>query len=383
MKMKRKDTKSLPVGQIYGIPLDDYIKITSNIFDREWYTNHGQLTSVLEQKVCKYLNVRNAIAVTNATLGLIIALEALGIRNKSIALPSFTFIASGLACLAGNNNLRFIDVSRQHGMLDIDLLNESYATEASALMAVNLWGGTADINEIDNWALSRGIPLVWDSSQAFGCQYRGNRLGRNGSVEVFSFHATKVLNSAEGGCITTDNDELAHKMRNIRSSYGVTELKNVYRTCNGRFSEFQAALALYSLAKIDERINANDTQRMQYARILSQIPGLKLVQIPSHTSKSNFSSLVIKVNHREYGASRDVLRKFLWKNNVFAKKYFSIPLHEQKQFLNRDLIRNPLPNTETLSQSCISLPIGGLITNDDIERVGDLLRNCPREIQYG
>jgi len=94
MKMKRKDTKSLPVGQIYGIPLDDYIKITSNIFDREWYTNHGQLTSVLEQKVCKYLNVRNAIAVTNATLGLIIALEALGIRNKSIALPSFTFIAS-------------------------------------------------------------------------------------------------------------------------------------------------------------------------------------------------------------------------------------------------------------------------------------------------
>lgn len=364
--------RTLPVGQMYFPAFEDYEAKFRDIFARQYYTNHGPLAQEFERRLEAFFGVRHVICVTNATIGLIMAAEALGLAGKVVT-PSFTFIATAQALEWANLRPVFCDVDPTSHHVTPALIEPHLDDSVSAILAVNLWGGSCDQSALKALAAERNLQLFYDSAHAFGCSWNNIPIGRFGAVEVFSFHATKVLSSAEGGCLTTDDDELAKRLRNIRSSYGAGPPVSVVKTSNGRMSEAQAAIGLMSLDNFSDIVSRNEALFDLYRTGLADVAGLRLLE-PVNVSRSNFQYVVVEVDDAEFGLSRDLLLKALRAENVAARRYFFPGAHRCIPWVDRSPEGGALPNTDRLCASLVQLPIGALAADGDVEKLCDLLR---------
>jgi dTDP-4-amino-4,6-dideoxygalactose transaminase len=364
--------KTLPVGQLYFPSWERYESAFRGIFERQYYTNNGPLLDELEEKLQAFLKVKHAICVSNATFGLMMVADAMELSGKVIV-PAFTFIASAQSLSWAGLEPVFCDVNLDTHQIDIERAAELIDTDVSAIMGVNLWGGACNPAALAELALRHRIQLYFDSAHAFGCAVNEVPIGGFGRAEVFSFHATKILNATEGGCICTNDDELAERLRSIRPSYGKGNPVNIVRVANARMSEAQAAIALMSLEDFPANQKNNAAQYRCYEERLKTIAGVHLVR-PAGVSFSNYQYVVCQLDEREFGVSRDLLVDILKAENVLARRYFYPGLHrsvpystELPQYLNR------MPNTDMLCASCVQLPIGALVSVDAVERICDIL----------
>jgi len=362
----------LPIGQLYFPSWERYQQAFLGIFERQYYTEYGPLNQQLEQKLQQFLGVRHAICVTNATIALMMLADAMGLTGKVI-LPAFTFIASAQSLSWAGLEPVFCDVDPDTHQIDLKQIEALIDKDVSAIMGVHLWGGACDPKALAELAEAHGVQLYFDAAHAFGCAVDGVRVGNFGRAEVFSFHATKILSATEGGCICTNDDVLAARLRTMRSTAGAGKQVEVTKTVNGRMSEAQAAIALLSLEDFPANQKNNETLYRLYAAQLATTPGLHLVQ-PSGVSFSNYQYLVCRVDERTFGLTRDLLIALLKAENVNARRYFYPGLHrsipyvqELPQYLER------LPNTDSLCASCIQLPIGALVSAQNVERICAIL----------
>jgi len=367
--------KPLPIGQLYFPSWERYEAEFRGIFERQYYNNNGPLHEKLEERLQQFIGVKHAICVANATLGLMMVADAMELSGKVI-LPSFTFAASAQSLSWAGLEPVFCDIDLDTHQLAIDQIENMIDQDVSAIMGVNLWGGACDPKSLAEVATSKGVQLYFDSAHAFGCAVDGIRIGNFGRAEVFSFHATKILSASEGGCISTNDDDLAARLRSIRPSYGAEKPVNILRVANARMSEAQAAIALMSLEDYPVNQKNNETLYRLYETRLAKIPGLHLVK-PTGVSFSNYQYLVCTMDEREFGLSRDLLIDLLKAENVVARRYFypgvhrSVPyMQELPQYLNR------LPNTDKLCSTCIQFPIGALVDAQGVERICDILKSA-------
>lgn len=366
--------KPLPVGQLYFPAWDAYERAFRELFARQYYTNQGPLADRLEALLAKRMKVKHAICVTNATVGLSMVADALGIEG-SVAMPSFTFVASAQAMVWSKLRPAFCDIDPQTHHMNLEQLDRLLRQGASAVMAVNLWGDTYDMPALEEVARRHGVPLFFDSAHGFGCSFKGKPLGGFGKAEVFSFHATKVMSTGEGGCITTDDDDFAERLRNIRSSYGVRAQIKVYRTANGRMSEAQAAIGLLNLECIDDIIERNRRLHQCYRDGLQSLPGLT-VRVPTHADKSNWQYLILEVSPDEFGLSRDQLHAVLQKEGVIARRYFNPGTHRYPPFDQISPTR--LQETDLLCGRVLQLPLGAKTDEAIVGRIVELLETAHR-----
>jgi dTDP-4-amino-4,6-dideoxygalactose transaminase len=244
----------------------------------------------------------------------------------------------------------------------------------SAILAVNLWGDACQHEELSHLAKHHGIPLYYDSAHAIGCEVDGRSMGGFGALEVFSFHATKVLSAAEGGCISTDDDELAARLRNIRSSYGAGHSVHVRRTANGRMSEAQAAIALLSLKSLTANIERNQTLYEIYASELAGVPGLRLLR-PQNVSCSNYQYVVCEIDASTYGLSRNQLHAVLKAENVLSRRYFYPGIHRCTPYIEMlPRAGDSLPVTEALCERVLQFPIGHAVDARAVARITGTIR---------
>lgn len=360
----------LPVGQLYFPSWQRYQSAMAGIFDRQYYTNSGPMVQSLEQKLADFLGVNHVICVTNATIGLMMAAEALELSGK-VLVPSHTFIASPLSLTWCGLEPVFCDVDLTTHHITPATLEKALIPDVSAVLGVHLWGSVANVSEITEWAKDRNLKVYWDSAQAMGCSIKNRPIGSFDSLEVFSLHATKVVSATEGGCITTNDDRLAHKLRNVRSMYGIKKTVPIPKKLNGRMSEFQAAIALLSLEDYDDNVAHNATLRGIYEENLQNIAGITLEPLHNVT-KSNQQSIVIRVDKSIFGLSRDDLMQALIAENVMARRYFYPGAHRTEQFAK--YAQTPLPNTDMLSEQVLALPIGARISGDDVYRICQLIK---------
>lgn len=362
----------LPIGQLYFPSWERYEAAFRGIFDRHYYNNNGPLHEMLEEKLQHFLGVKHAICVSNATLGLMMLADAMELSGKVI-LPSFTFAASAQSLSWAGIEPIFCDIDLNTHQIATDRISKLIDEDVSAIMGVNLWGGACNQKALADVAQANGIKLYFDSAHAFGCAVGGVQIGNFGGAEVFSFHATKILNATEGGCICTNDDDLAARLRSIRPSYGTDKPVSIVRVANARMSEAQSAIALMSLEDFPVNQKNNEVLYRLYETHLNAIPGLHLVR-PSGVSYSNYQYLVCRVDEQELGLSRDLLIDILKAENVVARRYFypgvhrSIPyVQELPQYLDR------LRNTDRLCASCIQFPIGALVSAQDVEQICNIL----------
>jgi len=367
--------KPIPVGQLYFPSWERYEAAFRGIFERQYYTNQGPLTQQLEDKLQQFFGVKHAICVSNATIGLMMLPDAIGLSGKVI-LPSFTFAASAQSLAWARLKPVFCDIDMDTHQISIDLIDALIDEDVSAIMGVNLWGGACDTKALIDLSERRGVQLYFDSAHSFGCTIDDVPIGNFGCAEVFSFHATKILSAMEGGCVCTNDDELASSLRNIRSSYGAGKRVNVIKTANGRMSEAQAAIALMSLEDFPENRKNNEFLYGLYETQIKEIPGLQLVK-PTGVSLSNYQYLVCVVDEQIFGLSRGLLIDLLEAENVFARRYFYPGVHRSIPFAQElPQYVDHLPNTDSICASCIQFPIGALVNAQSVERICKILNRA-------
>ncbi|MCP5300213.1 MAG: DegT/DnrJ/EryC1/StrS family aminotransferase [Chromatiaceae bacterium] len=368
--------RPVPVGQLYFPDWETYVLAMRGIFERQYYTNQGPMARRFEQELQRFFGVEHAICVTNATIGLMMAAEALGLRGK-VLVPSFTFIATVQSLRWCGLEPVFCDVDRDTHHLTTTALDTAWTPDVTAVLGVNLWGNAADVAAIDAWARDRGIASYWDSAQALGCEVDGRRLGGRGRLEVFSLHATKIVNATEGGCITTNDDELAKRLRNIRSSYGAGPPVSVVKTSNGRMSEFQATIGSLSLQAFDRNRTNNAMLLGQYQTDLDAISGIQLVA-RSGVSRSNCQYAVATVDPGRFGMTRDTLLDALNAENILARRYFHPGGHKTIPF---DHDGQPLlANTDFLCERVIQLPLGAHTSQQTVREICHTIANLREHV---
>jgi dTDP-4-amino-4,6-dideoxygalactose transaminase len=358
----------VPVGQLYFPSWQQYEATMRGIFERQYYTNQGPLTDQFEQALCAFLGVRHAICVTNATIGLLMAVKALELTGKVIV-PAFTFSATAQALTWSGVEPAFCDVDPRTHQMCADSAAGLIDPDVSAILGVNLWGDSCRPRVLQQLADQHGLKLFFDSAHAFGCGVDGVAIGNFGSIEVFSFHATKILSATEGGCVCTNDDKLAARLRNIRSSYGAGPPVEVPLTSNGRMSEAQAAIGLLSLDEYPRVVALNRSLFERYRTGLRGIPGLRLLEACS-VDRTNYQYVVAEIDPSEFGLTRDQLLTVLKADNINVRRYFYPGLH--RAFPYRDTLPqylDSLPYTDRLCRDSIQFPIGAPVSEPMVDRI--------------
>jgi dTDP-4-amino-4,6-dideoxygalactose transaminase len=345
----------------------------ADILDRRWLTNDGPYVQEFEQEVGAYLGVKHCVAVCNATIGLQIAIRTLGLTGEVIV-PSFTFPATVHALHWEGVTPVFCDVDPTTHNVDVADAERLISPRTTGIVGVHLWGNACDDGALSDLSRRHGLRLLYDAAHAFGCSHGGRMIGNFGDCEVFSFHATKFLNSAEGGAIVTNDAELAVALRQLRN-FGLTAGAVESVGTNAKMTEFCAAMGLTSLESRDEFIERNRENHSAYRDAFSTIPGIRLL-FGQTSEPHNWQYVVAEVDRRIAGVSRDEVVAALHSQNVLAKKYFSPGCHRMPPYAaTHDPARSPLPHTELLCDRLLQLPTGSGVTRLDIARIADFMQS--------
>ncbi len=343
--------------------------------DRHWLTNGGPLVAEFERRVAQQLGVRHCVALANGTIALELAIRALGLTGEVI-LPSYTFIATAHALSWQQVSPVFGDVDRVTHTIDAYEIDRLITPRTTAILGVHLWGRGCNVEELSELAAERGLTLFFDAAHAFGCTYRGQPIGRFGACEVFSFHATKFVHCGEGGAVTTNDDELADRLRLLRN-FGFVGYDCVTAIgTNGKMSELSAAVGLTSLDCMAAIVAANQANHATYRRELAGLRGIRpLAYEPNETS--NYQYVVLEVDERSAGLSRDELAAVLAAENVLARRYFFPGCHRMEAYRGAEIGRElELPVTEYLAERVLVLPTGLQVDESSIVRIAGIMRTA-------
>jgi dTDP-4-amino-4,6-dideoxygalactose transaminase len=368
-------TPTLHVGRPnIGNP-ERFLELARSILDRRWLTNNGPLVQEFEHRIADHIGVKHCICVCNATIGLEITTRAAGFSGEVIV-PSYSFVATAHALQWQGITPVFADIDPRTHNIDPRQLARHLTPRTTGILATHVWGRPCDIEALSDFAYHHNLKLVFDAAHAFGCSHRGQMIGGFGQAEVFSFHATKFLNSFEGGAITTNDDELAKRIR-LMTNFGFAGFDNVVHVgTNGKMSEICAAMGLANLESIDALIETNRRNYQLYREQLAGIRGLELIEY-DRLEENNFQYIVVEVDAARLRVSRDELVALLHRHGILARKYFWPGAHQMEPY--RSLYpysRMLLSNTESLAQRIVVLPTGTETKPEDIQRIGDLLREA-------
>ncbi len=345
----------------------------NDLLDRRWLTNDGQYVQAFEQAVQSMIGVRHCIATSNGSSAIALLVKALGFSGEVIV-PSFTFIATAHVLYWQGIKPIFCDIDPNTYNLDPDKLASCITTETSGIMCVHIFGRPCAVEKLMEIATHHSLPLIFDAAHAFGCSYEGINIGNFGNAEIFSFHATKFVNSFEGGAVVTNDDELAKKIRLMRN-FGFEGMDNVISIgINAKMNEVSAAMGLTSLECGKSFIQKNRENYECYRRMLEGIQGISL-NIYQELDDFNYQYIVVEIDAALSGTHRDVLLDILRAENILARRYFYPGCHRMEPY--RTLQPNVgarLPETEKLVDRVMCLPTGTAISADEINTIADIIR---------
>ena len=345
----------------------------NQMLDTRWLSNAGPFVGEFERRIGEMVGVKHCIVMCNATVALEIVTRAMGLKGEVI-LPSFTFVATAHALQWQKITPVFCDIDPATHTIDPAKVERMITPRTTGILGVHLWGRGCDVEALAAIARRRKLKLLFDAAHAFGCTHGGKMIGSFGDAEVFSFHATKFLNSFEGGAVVTNDDELARKIR-LMKNFGFRAYDDVgYIGINGKMTEASAAMGLTSMESMDEFIAVNAANYDQYRDGLRGVPGLHLVSYDER-EKSSYQYIITEIEEAQAGLSRDQLVSVLHAEGVLARRYFHPGVHRMEPyrsyFPNAEVL---LPHTRWVSDRVMSLPTGTAVDAGTISQVCAIIR---------
>lgn len=340
--------------------------------DRRSLTNDGLFVREFEERLKRICGTRHVIPLSSCTTGLEVAARALGLSGEVIV-PSFTFIATAHALKWLGITPVFCDVHPDTHNIDPARIEALITPRTSGIVGVHLWGRPCDTSALDEIARRHKLRVLYDAAHAFNVTHQGQKLGNFGDAEVFSFHATKFVNTLEGGAIATNDDDLAQSIREM-IKFGLSDAETVARLgINGKMNEFCAAMGVTALDALEETLAINRSNYDAYQQALAGVPGMRLISYDPGTTPS-YQYIAVEIDEAEFGLSRDVLLALLLAENVMARRYFYPGCHRSEPYRScRSEQDNDLPVTDRLASQVLCLPCGAGMNAELIRPIGQLV----------
>ena len=365
--------EKIHVGRPNIVNRKGFFDRVNTILDNQWLTNNGPFVQEFEKQISGLIGVKHCIAMCNGTIALEIAIRALEMTGEVI-IPSATFIATAHALQWQAITPVFCDIDEKTHMIDPKQIEQMITPRTTGIIGVHLWGRPCNTEAIQEIAQRHHLKVLYDAAHAFAASHSGTMVGNFGDAEVFSFHATKFLNTFEGGAVVTNNDVLAERIR-LMKNFGFKGYDNViYIGTNGKMNELSAAMGISSLDKLEEIISFNRDHYIQYRDNLKSIPGISCISY-NEDNHPNYQYIILELDERQLKLSRDQFVRILHGENILARRYFYPGCHRMEPyssfFPHAGLL---LPNTDKVLSRVIVLPTGTAVTHDDIDIICELMR---------
>lgn len=356
-------------------PLEEYVEEIKGMWDTHWLTNMGPKHEELRKQLKEYLDVQQIELFTNGHMALELTLQAMNLpRGSEVITTPFTFASTTHAIVRNGLTPVFCDINPIDFTIDVEKLEKLITDRTSAIMPVHVYGNICDIKKIESVANKYGLKVVYDAAHAFGEKYEDKGIGIFGDVSCFSFHATKVFHTIEGGAACFHDQELGINLYRLKN-FGIRSPEIVDGIgANAKMNEFCAAMGLCNLRHVDEEIAKRKKVVERYRFHLEGVEGLQLNPIQKKV-ESNYAYFPVIFDEKHFGTSREEVYDKLFKNGIIARKYFYPLTNTFLAFHGKyDVMETPI--ALHISKRVLTLPLYAELTTEDVDRICEIILEC-------
>jgi len=349
---------------------EEYMEEIKSIWDTHWLTNMGIKHEKLEVKLLEYLDTANITLFTNGHLALECIIAALNLTGEVITTP-FTFASTTHAIVRNGLEPVFCDINPYDYTIDTNKLESLITEKTSAIIPVHVYGNICNTEEVERIAKKHNLKVIYDAAHTFGITVDGIGIANFGDASMFSFHATKVFNTIEGGAIAFKDEELSKVLYDIKN-FGITGPESVeYAGGNAKMNEFQAAMGICNLRHVDREIVKRKAVVERYIEKLSNIRGIKLCK-PKKGVNSNYAYFPVVFDG--YKLNRDEIYENLKAQDIIARKYF-YPLTNSFEYYKGKYDVEKTPVANYIANRVLTLPLYADLALEDVDRICDIILN--------
>ncbi len=351
---------------------EEYMEEIRDIWDSHWLTNMGSKHNALEQKLAEYLKVENVSLFANGHMALELLIQAMGLTGEIITTP-YTFASTTHAIVRNGCTPVFCDINPDDYTIDVTKMEALITDKTSAILPVHVYGNICDVEAIEHIAKKHHLKVIYDAAHTFGVEYKGHGIAEYGDAAMFSFHATKVYNTIEGGAICFGNDQgtLKEDLYGLKN-FGIRGEEIVDAVgANSKMNEFQAAMGLCNLRHVDGEIEKRRKVVERYRERLSGVPGIRLAKEQPDV-KQNYAYFPVVFEPEVFGRSRDVICDRLKEKNIFTRKYFYPTTNSFACYRDR---YNPAdtPVALEMSKKVLTLPLYADLSLEEVDVICDYI----------
>lgn len=352
-------------------PFEEYVEEIRDLWETKYLTHTGPKHVKLQAELEKYLNADYVSLFANGHLALELGIQALGLTGEVITTP-FTFGSTTQAILRCGLTPVFCDIKEDDYTIDPKKIEALITEKTSAILPVHVYGNICEAEEIQKIADKYNLKVLFDAAHAFGELYKDVNVSRLGDMSMYSFHATKVFNTVEGGCLTFRDDDKVQLLNGLKQFGQILHTDEVpYIGTNAKMTEIHAAMGLCNLRHVDEYIAKREKVVECYRERLSRIPGIRLCPVQKSV-KSNFAYFPVVFESKYGGADRDLIAEKLAEQNIFARKYF-YPLTSDFECCAGLGIKADVPVAKYISDNVLTLPCYSDLECKDVHRICDII----------
>ena len=365
--------KPVLVTQSSMPPIEEYIEEIRGVFDSKWLTNNGEKHQLLESLLRDYLKVPELSLFANGHLALYIALEAFGFpEGGEVITTPYSFASTTHAIVQSGLKPVFCDIEMENYTIDASKIEELITDKTVAIVPVHVYGHICDVEEIEEVAKRHKLKVIYDAAHAFGVEYKGIGVGSFGDASMFSFHATKVYNTIEGGGLAYRDFALRKKVELLKN-FGITSPENVESVgMNAKMNEFSAAMGICNLRHIDDEIAKRKLVYNRYMERLSGIEGIKISNLQENV-KPNYAYFPIVFDKDTFGKNRDQVFDELERCGILARKYFYPLISEYECYIGQfDVSRTP--NAKYVSDNVLTLPMYADLSLETVDGICNIIK---------
>lgn len=367
--------KEILVTQSSMPTIDEYVDEIRSIWENHWLTNMGPKHQLFQQELVDYLDVERIDLLTNGHMALELSMQALNLQGEVITTP-FTFASTTHAIVRNGLEPVFCDINSKDYTIDVNKIESLITDRTCAIVPVHVYGNICNVEEIENIAKRFDLKVVYDAAHTFGETYKGKGIGSFGDVSCFSFHATKVFNSIEGGAVCYHEAEFGKKIYNLKN-FGIQGPESVGAVgANAKMNEFCAAMGLCNLRHVNEEIEKRRLIVERYRSNLEMVDGIKLNPLQENV-KSNYAYFPVVFDEKIFGSSRNEVFDVLALNNIGARKYF-YPLTNTFDCFHKKYSVDKTPIALHISKRILTLPLYSELPLEEVDRICTLIIKCKK-----
>lgn len=351
-------------------PMEEYMEEIKDLWETHWLTNMGVKHKQLQANLTDYLGVEHVELLTNGHMALELTLQAMNLQGEVITTP-FTFASTTHAIVRNGLTPVFCDIDPVTYTMDASKIEALITDRTCAIMPVHVYGNVCDVEEIDRIANKYELKVIYDAAHSFGETYQGKGIGTFGNASCFSFHATKVFNSIEGGAVCYKDEELGEKLYQLKN-FGIHNAEEVTGVgANAKMNEFCAAMGLCNLRHVEEEIAKRKKVVERYMQRLQDVPGIQLNTYQKDV-KQNYAYFPVVFDEKAFGVSRNEVFQHLAEHGIGARKYF-YPLTNSFECFNKAFDVMQTPVALHIAKRVLTLPLYADLQVEDVDRICDLI----------